>query len=86
VETVIGTVPTAGSLDRTGLDVTDKQMAALLKVDPAEWVEAVAGQEDLITMFGPHFPAALRAEHDDLAARIDAAITPPELEGRDSGT
>src|ERR1700759_716571 len=61
VDTVIGTVPTPGAIDRTGLDVTDAQMSALLKVDPAEWVEAVAGQEDLIGMFGDRFPAALKA-------------------------
>jgi phosphoenolpyruvate carboxykinase (GTP) len=84
-ETAIGAVPTPGAIDRTGLNLTDAQMAALLRVDPAEWVEAVAGQEDLIAMFGRHMPAALREEHDQLAHRIHAAITPPELEGRDSG-
>jgi hypothetical protein len=55
-------------------------------VDPAEWVEAVAGQEDLITKFGSHFPPSLRHEHDELARRIHTEITPEELEGRDSGT
>jgi phosphoenolpyruvate carboxykinase (GTP) len=85
-DTVIGRVPTVKAIDRTGLSITDAQMAALLKVDPAEWVEAVAGQEDLITMFGTHFPAALRQEHDELARRIHTAITPEDLEGRDSGT
>jgi phosphoenolpyruvate carboxykinase (GTP) len=85
-DTVIGRVPTPNAIDRSGLSLSDAQMAALLKVDPAEWVEAVAGQEDLITMFGSHFPAALRAEHDELARRIHMAITPEDLEGRDSGT
>ena len=85
-DTVIGRVPTLNAIDRRGLSLTDAQMAALLKVDPAEWVEAVAGQEDLITMFGKHFPAALRLEHDELARRIHTAITPEDLEGRDSGT
>jgi hypothetical protein len=31
-------------------------------------------------------PAALRDEHDGLAHRIQAAITPPDVIGRDSGT
>jgi GTP-dependent phosphoenolpyruvate carboxykinase len=61
-------------------------MAELLKVDPAEWVEAIAGQEELMQMFGSHMPAALRAEHEELARRINKAITPPDLVGRDSGT
>ena len=84
-DTAIGHVPTLNAIDRKGLNLTDQQMAALLRVDPAEWVEAVAGQEDLITMFGSHFPAALRQEHDELARRIHTAIMPEELEGRDSG-
>ena len=85
VDTFLGAVPTPDAIDRTGLSLSDADMAGLLKADPAEWVEAVAGQEDLIQMFGSHFPAALRAEHDELARRINEAITPADLEGRDSG-
>ena len=85
VDTFLGAVPTLEAIDRTGLNISDADMATLLKADPAEWVEAVAGQEDLIQMFGSHFPAALRAEHDELARRINLAITPPDLVGRDSG-
>jgi len=61
-------------------------MTELLKVDPAEWVEAIAGQEELLHMFGSHTPAALKAEHEQLARRINNAITPADLIGRDSGT
>ncbi|HEY3885137.1 MAG TPA: phosphoenolpyruvate carboxykinase (GTP) [Vicinamibacterales bacterium] len=85
IDTVLGAVPTPDAIDRTGLSLPDADMAALLKVDPAEWVEAVAGQEDLIQMFGSHMPQAIRAEHDELARRINTAITPPDLVGRDSG-
>jgi phosphoenolpyruvate carboxykinase (GTP) len=83
---VIGAVPTPDAIDRTGLNVTDADMADLLRVDPAEWVEAVAGQEELIRMFGDRMPQDLRHEHEELAHRIHNAITPPDLEGRDSGT
>jgi phosphoenolpyruvate carboxykinase (GTP) len=86
VDTVIGAVPTNDAIDRTGLNVSDAAMTELLKVDPAEWVEAVAGQEELIQMFGDRMPKELRAEHDELARRINAAITPADLVGRDSGT
>jgi len=60
-------------------------MTALLRVDPAEWVEAVAGQEELMQMFGDHMPKDLRKEHEELARRIHNAITPADLLGRDSG-
>ncbi len=86
VETVIGGVPTPDAIDRTGLNVTEADMAYLLKVDPAEWVEAVDGQEELIRLFGDRMPKPLRDEHDELARRINNAITPPDLIGRDSGT
>jgi phosphoenolpyruvate carboxykinase (GTP) len=85
IETVIGAVPTPDAIDRTGLSLTDSEMAALLKVDPAEWVEAIAGQEELMRMFGDRMPEELIAEHDDLARRIDAAITPADLVGREGG-
>ena len=86
VETVIGAVPTPDAIDRTGLNVTEADMSELLKVDPAEWVEATAGQEELIAMFGSHMPKPLIREHEELARRINNAITPPDLVGRDSGT
>jgi phosphoenolpyruvate carboxykinase (GTP) len=86
VETAIGPVPTPDAIDRTGLNVTDADMSELLKVDPAEWVEAVAGQDELFDMFGSHMPGALKKEHEELARRINNAITPPDLVGRDSGT
>ena len=86
VDTAIGAVPTPDAIDRTGLNVSDADMAELLKVDPAEWVEAIAGQEELMQMFGEHMPKDLRREHEELARRINNAITPPDLVGRDSGT
>jgi phosphoenolpyruvate carboxykinase (GTP) len=85
-ETAIGAVPTIDAIDRTGLSLSDADITELLKVDPADWVEAVLGQEELIRMFGDRMPKALRAEHDELADRINAAITPADLIGRDSGT
>ena len=86
VDTAIGAVPTLEAIDRSALNMSDADMAELLKVDPAEWVEAVAGQEEMIRMFGNRMPKALIAEHDELARRINAAITPADLVGRDSGT
>jgi phosphoenolpyruvate carboxykinase (GTP) len=86
VETAIGAIPTLDAIDRSGLKVTDEDMKQLLKVDPAEWVEAIAGQEEFMRMFGARMPKELRAEHEDLARRINSAITPADMVGRDSGT
>ena len=83
VETLIGTVPTIDAIDRQGIDVSDQDMASLLKVDPAEWVEAVAGQGDFFALFGDRIPKALQDEHARLGLRLEEAITPPELRGHD---
>ena len=85
VDTVVGAVPTPEAIDRAGTALTAADMAELLKVDPAEWVEAIAGQEELMQMFGARMPEEIRTEHEDLARRINAAITPPDLIGREGG-
>ncbi len=82
VETPIGLVPTPGAIDRTGLDVADDTLSTLLKVDPAEWVEAVDGQDHFLGTLGSRLPQAIRDEHLALAHRIHDMITPPELRER----
>jgi phosphoenolpyruvate carboxykinase (GTP) len=82
VETPIGLVPTMNGVDRTGLDVTDETLSTLLKVDPAEWVEAVEGQDNFLASLGARLPQPIRDEHVALAHRIHDVITPPDLRGR----
>jgi phosphoenolpyruvate carboxykinase (GTP) len=85
VPSAIGAVPTPDAIDRNGLSIPDGDLTALLAVDPAEWVEAIAGQEDFFRKFGAHMPKGLWDEQRDLAHRIEDMITPNELRGRDSG-
>jgi phosphoenolpyruvate carboxykinase (GTP) len=80
-ETVIGVVPTPRALDVDGL-VAKEHLDQLLQVDAAEWVEAVAAQEDFFNQFGSHLPPELREEHKRLAHAIDEAITPPDVRAR----
>jgi phosphoenolpyruvate carboxykinase (GTP) len=84
IDTPIGLVPPLEAIDRTGITLPDQDLAALLRVDPAEWVEAVSGQDDFFATFGDRLPDALRAEHARLGKRIEDAITPPELQGHDT--
>ena len=84
VETAIGAVPDADAIDRTGLSLSDADMTELLKVDPAEWVEAIAGQEELLQMFGDRTcRRSCGTSTNELARRINTAITPADLVGRD---
>ena len=45
-------------------------MDQLLKVDHAEWVEAVEGQAQYFDKFGKLLPKGIREEHDALAHRL----------------
>src|SRR5690606_15751500 len=69
-ETPIGHVPTVDSLDVEGLDLTQEQLEACLRVDPGEWRAEVPGIEEWFAKFGDHLPTLLRAELDGLRARL----------------
>jgi phosphoenolpyruvate carboxykinase (GTP) len=73
--TPIGIVPTIDAIDRTGIDVTDARMEALLKVDPADWAEAAADQGAFLDSVGPRLPHEMRDEQQRLArAVVDPSI------------
>jgi phosphoenolpyruvate carboxykinase (GTP) len=75
VDTPIGLTPTVDAISREGLNISDNVMKGLLKVDPAEWVEAVAGQDDFLKSYGRRMPKAMWDEHEALARRIDDKLT-----------
>jgi phosphoenolpyruvate carboxykinase (GTP) len=75
VDTPIGYTPTVDAISREGLNISDNVMKVLLKVDPAEWVEAVAGQDDFLKSYGRRMPKAMWDEHEALARRIDDKLT-----------
>ncbi len=70
-ETPIGWVPTADSLDTTGLDLDDTTLGQLLEVDPIAWkgeVELINNHFDFI---GERLPAEMRRELADLEQRLN---------------
>ena len=77
VETIIGSVPTLDAIDVEG-KVSPEHMSALLKVDPPEWVEAVAAQEEFFNQFGTRLPPEIDDEHDKLARAVGLVIAPPD--------
>ena len=78
-------MPTVDGIDRSGLKLSDAAMATLLKVDPAEWAEAVTGQRDFFDSFGARLPRGIQEEQEALARRIEDAMIPEDLRGRDEG-
>ncbi|MDR7083729.1 phosphoenolpyruvate carboxykinase (GTP) [Arthrobacter ginsengisoli] len=72
VETPIGYVPAAGSLDLTGLDLTHSHVEDAVRVDPEEWAAELASIEEWYGKFGDSLPAALRSELEGLKERLAA--------------
>ena len=79
-ETFVGNIPTADAINRDGLDLSDATMADLLRVDRADWVEAVQGQREFLKSFGEHLPAGLWDEHHKLAQRLACEAGPDDVE------
>jgi phosphoenolpyruvate carboxykinase (GTP) len=70
VETPIGLVPRKEDLNVEGLDISDADLEELLTVD-AEAVEAELPQiTAYLEQFGDRLPAAVRAQLDELAAKL----------------
>nr|MBA2607867.1 phosphoenolpyruvate carboxykinase (GTP) [Actinomycetota bacterium] len=70
VESPIGFVPAPGAIEVGGLDITDADMAELLKVDPEEWRAEVPSIEAHYAEFGDRVPDALQDELAGLEKRL----------------
>jgi phosphoenolpyruvate carboxykinase (GTP) len=68
--TPIGNLPTADSIDTTGLDVSPETMQELVKFDKAAWRTEFDSTADYFKDYGARVPQALLAEH----SRIKAAL------------
>ncbi len=69
-ETAIGYVPTATAINIEGLKVSQADLDELLTVSVDDWRREVPSIREHFATFGDHFPAALHAQVDALAARL----------------
>ena len=72
-ETAVGLLPTADSLDLSGLDMDRETLEAVLAVDLDEWREEIPMIREFFEDFGDRLPAELREALDGLEGRLDAA-------------
>ncbi|MFM7685535.1 MAG: phosphoenolpyruvate carboxykinase domain-containing protein, partial [Actinomycetota bacterium] len=70
VRTAIGDLPAPGALDLHGLDVSEADLAELLKVDADGWKAAIPQIEAHFAQFGEKLPSALTAQLQQLAAAL----------------
>jgi phosphoenolpyruvate carboxykinase (GTP) len=71
VETPIGNVPTAGSIDHSGIDIDDAAMSRILTVDPEAWLSEVELIRDHYAVFGDALPDRLLDELDRLHTELE---------------
>jgi phosphoenolpyruvate carboxykinase (GTP) len=70
VATPIGLVPAPGAIDTEGLDLSDADMAELLKVDPEEWRAQLPQMKEHFAQFGGRLPAELRERLEALEREL----------------
>ena len=82
--TAIGHLPTAESLDTSGLSITDAQLELLLSVDPDVWMEEAGLIPAFYERFEERLPQGLWDELEALKARLQTALEAarePEMAG-----
>jgi len=72
-DTPIGRLPLPTDLDTKGLAVSPATVEKLLSVDVDGWLEEVPRIREHFAKFGPHLPAGMQREVDELEARLRKA-------------
>ena len=70
IDTPVGLVPQPVAIDTDGLDVTDDDLVAALRVDTDEWRAEIEPITEWFTQFGDKLPAELWTELDTLTHRL----------------
>lgn len=70
IETPIGFVPSAGSIDLDGLEISYQTMEELTHVDKEGWYEELESQTEWFRQFGYTLPLEIWEEHEALADRL----------------
>jgi phosphoenolpyruvate carboxykinase (GTP) len=77
-DTPIGFVPTRDSLTLDGLNISPRAVDELLQVDPNDWAEEVDATGKFFEKFGKRLPEEIRAEHNELAERLQRVTVAPK--------
>jgi phosphoenolpyruvate carboxykinase (GTP) len=70
-ETPVGNVPAAGAIETEGLNISEQELAELLRVEPEEWRRELPAIEEHFARFGDHLPEELRAQLRNLETALE---------------
>jgi phosphoenolpyruvate carboxykinase (GTP) len=73
IETAIGNMPTLDGIDFDGLNMSDEDIANLMRVDTDGWLAELDGIEEYYATFGDHLPAELSSQVQALRERLEAS-------------
>lgn len=75
VETPIGYIPDVakGAINVEGLNMSADTLKELLKIEPKVWQGEFQRNQEFLTTFGDRLPAGIKAQHERLVARVNAA-------------
>jgi phosphoenolpyruvate carboxykinase (GTP) len=69
-ESPIGMLPTAGAIDRDGIDVDDATMKELASVSKDDWRKEAEGVGEFYAKFGARLPAEMERQRAALVKRL----------------
>ncbi|HKM03336.1 MAG TPA: phosphoenolpyruvate carboxykinase (GTP) [Lachnospiraceae bacterium] len=72
VKTPIGFMPTTDAIELSGLDIGEKEIEELLKVDKEEWLSEVESIRNHYANYGDQLPKELSSQLEALEARLKA--------------
>jgi phosphoenolpyruvate carboxykinase (GTP) len=72
LETPIGWIPAPDALDTQGLSVSRAQLDEALRVDHAEWLQALADLGDFYDQFGSRLPEAITRQLAETRRKLGA--------------
>ncbi|NWF50469.1 MAG: phosphoenolpyruvate carboxykinase (GTP) [Ignavibacteriaceae bacterium] len=70
VESAIGILPKADSLDLTGLEISNESLREILTIKRNKWIDEVTNIRNYYKIFGDKMPSALIDELDNLESRL----------------
>ena len=70
-DSAVGMMPVEGSLDLTGIDISNDSLREAMAVKPCEWAAELDLQEEFFSKIGETVPAALDVEREALRAGLE---------------